>query len=355
MTCAKCGSQFSEESRFCPGCGVPLGTVGEAKPINVSAPSVPQQPFDVKPRKTRSIWKIVLIVCVGTFGLIVLVAFFSGLTGITKTSPPASAARAEASKSPPAPERPSGLSVFFPELHWGEPLRPDMTPVQNDDKLFSRPSDDLVLAGRTPLKSIHYLYLKNCLSYIEIVVSRTTDQMPVVAFLVETFGKTPKKTKVEGKEIFVWPAGDTMVSYGTTEDGDARIELRQTLQSESGVQAQEPRVREQKQEQSDVGPVFTAELTCEAGGRALPVVACFLQSSFKVRRGNRSKVYAGPDLMQEVGDSTSVRLDLPESFEIRAQNSAAGLQLRLQITQNSTKKTIFEDAATQWGWILIKN
>jgi predicted amidophosphoribosyltransferase len=26
MTCAKCGSQFSEESRFCPGCGVPFGT-----------------------------------------------------------------------------------------------------------------------------------------------------------------------------------------------------------------------------------------------------------------------------------------------------------------------------------------
>lgn len=31
LTCVKCGSQFLEKSRFCPGCGVFLEAVGEAK------------------------------------------------------------------------------------------------------------------------------------------------------------------------------------------------------------------------------------------------------------------------------------------------------------------------------------
>lgn len=100
---------------------------------------------------------------------------------------------------------------------------------------------------------------------------------------------------------------------------------------------------------------YTAVISCGMNGNNYTVMACFADTELKITKDNISKVYKVYQ-MNNIGKmrNDGLHIDLPDSFEIIAQNSHGTLVLGVTIT-NSSGDVVFSDEAGKWGSIRVKN
>lgn len=100
---------------------------------------------------------------------------------------------------------------------------------------------------------------------------------------------------------------------------------------------------------------YTAVISCGQNGKNLNVLACFTDTDLKITKNNRSKVYKVYQL-NGLGQTyqDGMHIQLPESFEIMAQNSQDHLVLGVKIL-DSNNQVVFEDQAGKWGVIKVGN
>ena len=100
---------------------------------------------------------------------------------------------------------------------------------------------------------------------------------------------------------------------------------------------------------------YTAVISCGQNGQNFNVLACFTDTDLKITKNNRSKVYKVYQL-DGLGQTyqDGMHIQLPESFEIMAQNSQDHLVLGVKIL-DSNNEVVFEDQAGKWGVIKVGN
>ena len=100
---------------------------------------------------------------------------------------------------------------------------------------------------------------------------------------------------------------------------------------------------------------YTAVISCGQNGQNFNVLACFTDTDLKITKNNRSKVYKVYQL-DGLGQTyqDGMHIQLPESFEIMAQNSQEHLVLGVKIL-DSNNQVVFEDQAGKWGVIKVAN
>lgn len=368
MNCPKCGELQRDEAVFCPTCG------------NRLRPNPPVPP-PLPPRQGHAVRNVLLaLLAVAFFCAAGFIAWRGLRTGdVARTSPPP----LEATRPPGAavsvrkepPLIPSaGLEVFFPDLRWGDPPTRDMTPDDSPDQTETIKS--YVRAGGirsfdgVPFERVRCRFDRQRFMTAEFYVSAENAE-PLRAAAEKRFGapeRNPdgalKWTQKDTVVLFVSdaPSGEHGFAIYSTGLGDfalreAAAQSKGTSPSESSTRPQAPAERGGAAPAPE-GPVYTAVFSCVGpGGMSASLVQCFSQSSIKVRRGNRSRVYSAPDLVSAAGANDRVKIDLPTSFQIEAMNSAPFdvIVLSLTITETATGKVVFEDQAARWGWIKVKN
>lgn len=100
---------------------------------------------------------------------------------------------------------------------------------------------------------------------------------------------------------------------------------------------------------------YEAVIICGVNGKNISVPVCFKETNLKVTKGNRSTVYNMFSLwsagqMRQDG----LHIDLPETFAIRAQNSAPYSTLGVKIL-NGKGEIVFEDQAGKGDVIAVGN
>ena len=96
--------------------------------------------------------------------------------------------------------------------------------------------------------------------------------------------------------------------------------------------------------------------------RKLNIVACFVggkysaETSLEIRNGETFNLYKPYNLMQ-AGNETrdGLEINLKKNFKIKAQNSHETLVLSLEIKENSTGRSMYNDAAGKYGVIHVSN
>ena len=108
---------------------------------------------------------------------------------------------------------------------------------------------------------------------------------------------------------------------------------------------------------------YTATLKCGmSGGSHINIVACFVggkysaETSLEIRNGETFNLYKPYNLMQ-AGNETrdGLEINLKKNFKIKAQNSHETLVLSLEIKENSTGRSMYNDAAGKYGVIHVSN
>ena len=369
MNCLRCGELQRDEAIFCPSCG------------NRQRPN-PQVPPPLSPKQGHPVRKVLLVLLVIAFFcaagfFVVWKGLRPGDAAVTgpplpaETRPPA-AATSRRREPPLIPS--AGLEIFFPDLRWGDPPTPDMTPDDSPDqtetiKSYVRSGGVRSFDG-VPFERVGCRFDRQRFMTADFYVSAENAE-PLRAAAERRFG-APQRTP-DG--ALKWIHKDTVVLFVSDPTSDEHgfaiystglgdFALREAAAQSKEASPSESSTRPQASAERGVaapvqeGPVYTAEFSCVGpGGMSASLVQCFYKSSIKVRRGNRSRVYSAPDLASAAGPHSSVKIDLPASFQIEAMNSAPFdvIVLSLTITETATGKVVFEDQAGRWGWIKVKN
>jgi len=142
---------------------------------------------------------------------------------------------------------------------------------------------------------------------------------------------------------YVYRDGDTIATY--TDGVRAEYERREyptpTFESQ----------------QTQSGPPYSGEFSCEMHGSQLDLLYCFRDFSMNLSSQIKIQGQWGRDTTQiyhwqEVGNAS--RFDLEGKFYIHAQNVRDGTTLRLRITDNSTGKNVYDDAVGKFGVISVR-
>lgn len=100
---------------------------------------------------------------------------------------------------------------------------------------------------------------------------------------------------------------------------------------------------------------YTATFSCGMNGRNFNIVACFAESDLKITTSEGGRLYKVYNLQSAgVIDSQGLHLQLPEHFELLAQNSQKTLILTVSI-KDSTGKEVYSDQQGQYGTIRVQN
>ena len=146
---------------------------------------------------------------------------------------------------------------------------------------------------------------------------------------------------------YVYP--DTQIDGYVYRDGDTIATYT------DGVRAEADWASESQQTQS--GPPYSGEFSCEMHGSQLDLLYCFRDFSMNLSSQIKIQGQWGRDTTQiyhwqEVGNAS--RFDLEGKFYIHAQNVRDGTTLRLRITDNSTGKNVYDDAVGKFGVISVR-
>jgi hypothetical protein len=100
---------------------------------------------------------------------------------------------------------------------------------------------------------------------------------------------------------------------------------------------------------------YTATFSCGVNGRSLSVLACFNETDLKITTAEGGRLYKVYDLQRAgVIDQQGLHLQLPEHFELQAQNSQRTLVLTVSI-KDSAGKEVYTDQQGHYGIIRGQN
>ena len=107
---------------------------------------------------------------------------------------------------------------------------------------------------------------------------------------------------------------------------------------------------------------FEATLSCGFQGQHINIAACFAgsrtdpQTTLELTNGSQYGLFDATNI-NSIGSETNQGLviDLRNTFNFRAQNSSARLQLRLVVRNRESGAIIFERAVTQFGVLTVSN
>ncbi len=107
---------------------------------------------------------------------------------------------------------------------------------------------------------------------------------------------------------------------------------------------------------------YKAVLACAFSGSHTNIAACFAggeyvpQTTLEITNGGSNQTYQAFNLNQAGRETRDgLVIDLRQSFELTAQNSAESLILQLTITRRDTGEVVFQDSAAQYGVIRVSN
>ncbi len=100
---------------------------------------------------------------------------------------------------------------------------------------------------------------------------------------------------------------------------------------------------------------YTAIISCGFQGSHINILPCFSDTELKISTKKNSKVYKIYDFYG-LGESyqDGLHIDLPESFQLTAQNSSGDLVLGIKII-NKEGLVVFNQQAGKWGVIKVKS
>lgn len=369
MNCPRCGVAQNEDGAFCSSCGSPLRG------------ALPVPPLPPQPTQGHAVRNVLIVLLVIAFfsaaGFIVWRGLRTGDVAGIPAPPPketrSPAAAVSAQREPPLIPS-AGLEVYFPDLRWGDPPTPDMvlddSPDQTETiKSYVRSGGIRSFDG-VPFERVRCRFDRQRFITAEFYVSAENAE-PLRAAAEKRFGAPQRNTDGALK----WTHKDTVVLFVSDPSSDEHgfaihstglgaFALREAAAQPKAASPSTPSSQPQALAEQDEAPpaqdgeVYTALFSCVGpGGMSASLVQCFSQSSIKVRRGNRSRVYSIQDLYSAAGPNDSVKIDLPASFQIEAMNSAPfdAIVLSLTITETATGKVLYEDQAARWRWIKVKN
>jgi hypothetical protein len=100
---------------------------------------------------------------------------------------------------------------------------------------------------------------------------------------------------------------------------------------------------------------FMAVISCFVGQNKTHVASCFTDTHLKITRNNRARIYEPWDF-QSAGSmrNSSLYVELPANFELKAQNGTRGVILGVQIL-DEYENVVFEDQAAQYQVVYVGN
>jgi hypothetical protein len=256
--------------------------------------------------------------------------------------------------------RNQSLSVLLNGLQMGSQPLADMTLQEKTTGTFLRPNDRGDVLG-VPVESIQYIFNDGKRLWSVVHNVSASNAVPLLTAMKREFGE-PDWTDKDGYPHWYEPKGDyehavLLVGY-SVETGEAgvlvmsgplnREYVKATYAAALAASSNEP--------EGSTANVYEANFNCAMADHGFPIVICLQNSSLKVRRGINVKVYDAISLVRQVDRNAGITLDLPSNFEIEVQNTGEpGMQLKVVITNQRTKKTVFEDIAARGRWIHVKN
>ena len=138
------------------------------------------------------------------------------------------------------------------------------------------------------------------------------------------------------------------------------------------IEAQERERKEQERWRNEAAQLVLAEkakeypyvaiLTCELGGnRGVAIEVCFSaghgkNTEIKLKNGEDVGIYNAWDFYRVgKGRKDGFYIELREHFSIRAQNGADSVVLRMKILNQATHAIVYENVASQWEVLSVKN
>ena len=372
MNCPKCGELQRDEAIFCPTCGNRL------RPQSPVPPPVPPPLPQRQGRSVRNaLFGLLAVALLCAVGFIVWKHAGTSEVAVSAPPPPGEArptAPATSTREEPPLMSSAGLDIFFPDLRWGDPPTRDMVLDEAADepesiKAYLRSGGVRSFDG-VPFERVRCRFHRQRFITAECYVS-AENAKPLRTAAEKRFGAPQRNedgslkwTHKDTVVIFVSDPTSDEHGFAISGTGLGAFAMQEAVGQTEGKQqagpAPHPRIdtSEDSATPTQNGEVYAAEFSCVGpGGRSASLVQCFSQSSIKVRRGNRSRVYSAQDLYSDEGPVSSVKMTLPATFEIEAMNSAPldVIVLSLTITEISTGKVVYEDQAARWGWIKVKN
>lgn len=384
MNCPKCGLvQHVDDASFCSSCGASLK----------SSTGAPDPDVSTKPRRLSRTVVAVLssVVVLGLLSVLLwngseIVEKLRGAGGKAAATPavPSPPLRAAAGATKPsssspapisgqAPPSSAGLEELLPGLQWGDPPTSDMRPLAAEGQIGeAKPTDSYVRVGEKatfesiPFAAVTYVFNKNRLQTAQMLVSAENRDALRIA-LEKRFGSPVRNPDGALK----WVHRDTTILYvsddSTGEHGivvystglGAWLVREKAAENTARAAAKAPAptaVPAGGAESPD--EVFSAKVHCILGTPNGPekvyLAYCLEQTGIKVRRSSRVKVYS----LDEIATSLGVDVALPEHFELEMMNSSedkVSLSLRVSVTRTKTGEVVWEDSASRYQWIRLKN
>jgi hypothetical protein len=147
---------------------------------------------------------------------------------------------------------------------------------------------------------------------------------------------------------------------------DAQDRERQARQREVERQRLEQqklrdeKVKEEQRRRDDIlrRNKYMAKLSCEFGGRALPLIACFSGTRYgangelEIRSQSLYRLYQYHEVTRAgemIGNTLEIPFNAP--FQLRATNSSSDLILSLRVVENATQKPVWEKSVSRLGTI----
>lgn len=249
------------------------------------------------------------------------------------------AAAVSAQREPPAHSE-RRVEVYFPDLRWGDPPTPDMvlddSPIKRRQSSLTYDLEVSVPFDGVPFERVRCRFDRQRFITAEFYVSAENAE-PLRAAAEKRFGAPQRNTDGALK----WTHKDTVVLFVSDPSSDEHgfaihstglgaFALREAAAQPKAASPSTPSSQPQALAEQDEAPptqdgeVYTALFSCVGpGGMSASLVQCFSQSSIKVRRGNRSRVYSIRRSSLAAGPNDSVEIDLPASFPDRGHEDGA--------------------------------
>ena len=163
-------------------------------------------------------------------------------------------------------------------------------------------------------------------------------------------------------------------SYVTPEElaaaNTAAVEARRQAEVEAHEKAEQERLaaiergkaraeHEERERQAAIEKARThpyqAVVSCVIQGNHIHVISCFDDTQLKITTNNRSRIYQ-PWEIENAGvmRGPDLHIDLPENFDLKAQNGSSGLTLSV-VVMDRFNNVLYEDQASQYGVVFVGN
>lgn len=153
---------------------------------------------------------------------------------------------------------------------------------------------------------------------------------------------------IYGKKLQVNTLGESNLS-GNDFPQVSNYELVDRLPGEESLAAAE------QPEPQTANTKYNALITCSMGAQSYNVLACFTKTELKIKSAEKTELYKVYDLSR-AGTLTQqgLSVELPEHFELTAQNSHRSLVLGI-IIKSLSGETVFTDKVGHYEYISVRN